>query len=55
MLSGHLKASELKTGSAAADIAKQIGNERQLKSAVFESLVKQKALEERNNRLRYVL
>jgi len=50
---GHLKASELKTGSAAADIAKQVGNERQLKSAVFESLVKQKALEERNNRLRW--
>ncbi|KAL5246574.1 hypothetical protein ACHWQZ_G018703 [Mnemiopsis leidyi] len=50
---GHLKASELKTGTAAADIAKQIGNERQLKSAVFESLVKQKALEERNNRLRW--
>ncbi|XP_063692727.1 cilia- and flagella-associated protein 221-like [Bolinopsis microptera] len=50
---GHLKASELKTGSAAAEIAKQIGNERQLKSAVFESLVKQKALEERNNRLRW--
>lgn len=50
---GHLRASELKTGSAAATIAKQIGNERQLKCAVFESIVKQKALEERNNRLRW--
>lgn len=51
---GHLKARELKSGSAAATIAKQIGNERQLKAAVFESVVKQKALEERNNKLRWM-
>ena len=52
---GHLKASELKCGTASASIAKQIGSERQLKQAVFESIVKQKALEERNNRLRFVV
>lgn len=51
---GHLKASELKCGTASASIAKQIGSERQLKQAVFESIVKQKALEERNNRLRWM-
>ena len=49
---GKLKASELKAGKAAAGLAKEIGSERQLKVAVFESIVKQRALEERNNKLR---
>ena len=44
----------MKAGKAAAGLAKEIGSERQLKVAVFESIVKQRALEERNNKLRYV-